>query len=143
MSDFGIKVSLPGIDVLTATPEQCVIHSGYPSPKIKMDSDPVHFGTLRFTFETDLTKSTDVLLKTIEHGYDYIPWVVGSISLDSTNGGILESLSPLAPAGTLYIWMEVDDSEVRLYAHDAFNWISASDTMDVSYYIFAEEVETA
>lgn len=73
MSNYGMKISLPGYDVKIATPEQCAIHSGYPSPKIKTTASPAHFGITDYTFSSDPANGTHNLLS-IAHGYSgYIP----------------------------------------------------------------------
>lgn len=73
MADWGIKVSLPGYDVKTATPEQMSIHSGYPSPKIDSRSSPAHFGTSTYTFSSEPAAGAVIDLVTVAHGYGYTP----------------------------------------------------------------------
>lgn len=72
MSDYGLKISLPGIDVKTATPEQCSIHSSYDSLKIKLDNANPQEGNILITF-TDTPTAGTYNITTIHHGYDYIP----------------------------------------------------------------------
>lgn len=72
MADYGIKISLPGVDVDLATPEECALHSGYPNLKIKRGADPVHSDILSYTFSSDPNNGTYTLF-TKAHGYSYTP----------------------------------------------------------------------
>lgn len=75
------KVSLPGFDVKTASPEQCAVHSDYPAPKI--DSALKHFINIQLDFNNEPpnpgvagdTKTT--ILYQAPHDYTYVPelWV--------------------------------------------------------------------
>lgn len=76
---YAIKVSLPGYDVTTATPEQCAIHSVFNSPKI--DATKENFLTFNIFFQTEPPHTAGTFVETIlykkEHGYNYTPqlWV--------------------------------------------------------------------
>lgn len=73
MSDkVGFKISLPGYNVETATPEQCSVDSAYDSFKIKLDPDNPQFGNIVVTF-TDNPGVGTYPIYTIHYGYDYIP----------------------------------------------------------------------
>lgn len=78
MSNNGIKVSLPGFDVKTATPEQCAIHSGYNNLKVQSVSDddsPVGYNPA-----SDPGYGTHNIL-TVEHGLPYTPGCLGFIKM--------------------------------------------------------------
>lgn len=73
MSDSAVfKVSLPGYDVKTATPEQCSIHSGYNTMKIKLDVNNPQFGNILVTFVDNPAAGTYPIY-IINHNYGYIP----------------------------------------------------------------------
>jgi len=72
MANWGMKISLPGYDAKTATPEQCVLHSEYACPKIKLNQNPPHFGIYQYTF-TSNPGVGDTILTTIHHGFNYRP----------------------------------------------------------------------
>lgn len=66
------KISLPGYDVKTATPEQCSIHSGYDTLKIKLDSNNPQFGNVLVTFSDNPAANTYTLF-TVSYNYGYVP----------------------------------------------------------------------
>lgn len=72
MSDFGLKISLPGVDVKTATPEQCSIHTSYDSLKVRIDNQNPQEGNILITFN-DTPSAGTYNITTIHHGYGYIP----------------------------------------------------------------------
>ena len=74
MSDFGFKVSLPGYDVKSATPEQCSIHSSYDSFKVPVNTQTSQVGNIKFTITKDPGIGTWPITQ-IHHGYGYIPAV--------------------------------------------------------------------
>ena len=73
MSDYGFKISLPGYDIDTATPEQCIIHSGYPCIKTKLNNTPAHFGNYDLTWGSDPSLGETEILS-VAHGLGYTPF---------------------------------------------------------------------
>lgn len=141
MADYGMKVSLPGVDVTEATPEQCAMHSGYPSPKIIVGESPEHFGLVRVNFTQDPgTDGTTYTLHTINHGLGYKPAVLGTLFLaDGTfDDNPIYSILPWTPSLTVQIWIEADDSDMRIKFWQTFEWIDPGDTAEISFYIFSE-----
>ena len=143
MSDYGIKVSLPGADVNNATPEECAVHSGFPSPKIKVGADPAHFGIIRVDFnQSPPTDGNDITLFQRSHGYGHKPAVLGTIFLPETNpsrSSDLYSIMPWTPTATVAVWLEATDTQMRLRMWQSFDWFESGDEMFVSFYIFAED----
>jgi len=73
MSDsWGLKISLPGYSVETATPEQCSIHSSYDSLKVREDNQNPQLGNILVTFQDNPAVGT-YPVATINHNYGYIP----------------------------------------------------------------------
>lgn len=78
---FILKVSLPGFDVNTASPEECVIDSRYNTPKIDVQKGNFQSFQVNFNNEppdpTSAGTSTETIIYQREHGYDYVPqtWV--------------------------------------------------------------------
>ena len=74
----GLIITLPGYDAddPDLTPEQCAVHSDYPSPKVDMTKTPSHFDLVDYTFESDPGTGT-TNIATIAHGYSFTPmaWV--------------------------------------------------------------------
>lgn len=93
MSTHGIKISLPGYDVKTATPEQCAVHSDYANPKIRTNQTPAHFNTVNYAFSSDPASGTYNLL-TIAHGFSYTPAGIAFI-IDRQYSPAHSSLAPL------------------------------------------------
>lgn len=73
MTDWGLKISLPGYDVKNATPEQCALHSSYDTLKIKSDLQYPQEGNILITFTKNQTIATTIPLYTIIHNYNYPP----------------------------------------------------------------------
>jgi hypothetical protein len=87
--DFGFKISLPGVDVKTATPEQCSIHSSYDSLKVKLDNQNPQEGNILVTFNDTPAVGT-YTITSIHHGYGYIPayYFFFDIRSSSSNTGV-------------------------------------------------------
>ncbi len=138
MSNWGMKVALPGYDVATATPEQCAIHSGYPSPKVKIDAAPRHYGTVRITFTGNPPSGAETTLYTVAHGYDYTPMVLASGTYANFSGQYDGTL-PFEPTATFEAIIETDEDNmyIKVYYESGFGSI-IGDTLTVSYQIFAE-----
>lgn len=138
MSDYGLKVSLPGYDVNTATPEECAIHSAYASPKVKIDATPRHYGTVRITFNSDTPNNVDTAVYTVPHGYGYTPMVLAQGTF-SDGVSALDGTLPLAPTATLEIYTAADATNMYIVVFRNIGWGSIiGNTLTVSYQIFAE-----
>lgn len=132
-----VKVSLPGYDVNEATPEQCSVHSSYPPLKSKTGQTPQHFATLVVDFTATVTQNTTHTLLTVPHGYGYVPFSLSSIIF---NDGI-QNIVGLGYAGvgvSLSIDAFSDATNFYITIYDNFNWTSNSASLQVSYFIFAE-----
>lgn len=139
MSDIGMKISLPGFDVKTATPEQCAIHSSFPPPKSKANQDEPHFATLDVDFTGGITQGVTHTLYQINHGYNYVPFNFASIILSNISGGTtLYGVNSTGVGATLDLQAECTSSLFRVTIFDDFNWITSSTRLQVSYYVFAE-----
>lgn len=139
MTDYGIKVSLPNVDVLKATLDQCVVHSGYPSPKVDVTKVPKHAGIIRVNF-TSAPPGSWVTLATIAHNYGYKPMVMGTYKINTPFA--MSGLMPYA-SGTSQLGFSVDSVSMALRIfNDAGNQIVTSGSiLEVNYYIFAEPIE--
>ena len=138
MSDWGLKASLPGYDVMTATPEQCAVHSSYSSLMAKSGQTPTHAGNVTVTFVNNPPSATDTTLYTIAHGYSYTPMVLCS---GRFNDGLSELAGtlPLEPTATLSIFATADATNVYIKINRDAAWGSIiGNILLVSYYIFAQ-----
>lgn len=86
-NNVGIKISLPGYDVKTATPEQSSLDSVYDTFKLKLSNINNLFGlvTILFNVEppTPASGSSTINLFTLKHGYNYQPFIM-VMDIDST-----------------------------------------------------------
>lgn len=98
-NNFGIKISLPGYGVQSATPEQSSLDSIYDTFKLKLANINNLFGlvTILFNAEPPTPGSpTTTNLFTLKHGYNYQPFII-VMNIDSTFPGF----SAMAPARPL------------------------------------------
>lgn len=137
MSNIGVKVSLPGYDVSTATPEQCSIHSSYPPLKAKLGQTTPHIATLVVDFTGGIVQNVTHTLYTVPHGYGYIPFTLANIVLDD---GVSQTVGTgyAGVGATLAINAYSDANNFYITIYDNFNWITSNHTLSVSYFIFAE-----
>lgn len=138
MSDYGYKVSLPGYDVKTATPEQCAVHSSYPPLKSKTNQSPAHFATLIVDFTGTVTQAVTHTLHTVTHNLGYIPFTTSSIVFDDGLGATAVGLGYAGVGSTLAINAYSDSTNFYITIYDDANWTSNSASLQVSFYIFAE-----
>lgn len=134
---YVVKLSLPGYDVYDATPEQCSIHSSYPPLKSKTGQTVPHFATLVVDFTATVTQNVTHTLLTVPHNYAYIPFSLPSIIF---NDG-LQNIVGLGFAGvgaTLAIDAFSDATNFYVTIYDNGNWTSANASLQVSYFVFAE-----
>lgn len=139
VSDFGVKISLPGYDVASATPEQCAVHSSYPPIKAKTGQTNPHIATVKVNFTATVTQGVTHTLYSIPHGYGYVPLTISNIFFD--DGGPIQ-LSGLGYTGvgvTLDIRAYCDATNFYITLYDNNNWTNSSATLDVSYSIYAED----
>lgn len=138
-SNFGYKVSLPGYDVRTATPEQCAVHSSYPPFKAKTGQSPAHFAQLAVDFTGGVTQNVVHTVYSFNHGYGYTPFVLPS--LEFTDSGVpftFPGVGYIIVGSTLIIGAYADSSQFFVTVYDDAFWINNNCTLNVSYYIFAE-----
>lgn len=137
MSDYGYKVSLPGYNVLTATPEQCAVHSSYPPLKAKTNQSPSHFATLVVDFTGTVTQNVTHTLHTVTHNYGYVPFSISSIIFNDGSQDIV-GLGFAGVGSTLAITASSTATAFTITLYDNFNWTNVNASLQVSFYIFAE-----
>lgn len=143
---IGVKISLPGFDVHTATPEQCVVHSKFDTFKISRRATPDHFGIIYITFNNNPSADVVTTLFSFNHGYQHRPSLMTFISTgvygnQSTSGHVHMDVFDRA-------WIEanVTDTQFKIdvQGHGTTDFTGADlsgypNTMIVRYYIFAED----
>lgn len=137
-SDYGVKISLPGYDVGSATPEQCAVHSSYPPIKAKTGQSSPHIATVKVNFTATVTQGVTHTLYSIPHGYGYVPFTICSITFDDGSATQAYGLSYSGIGATLTILAYCDATNFYITLYDNNNWTNSSATLDVSYTIFAE-----
>lgn len=140
MDDYGIKVALPGYDATKATPEQCSLHSSYPALKSKTDQENPHHATLKVDFTSGISQGSTHTIYSFEHGYDYVPLNFASIVLD-VGSTIIYGINRAAVGSTLDVSVGCTATHFEVKVFDNFNWIDSNTTLEISYYIFAEDGE--
>lgn len=137
--DFGFKVSLPGYDVNTATPEQCAVHSSYPPLKAKLGQSPPHFALLNIDFTATVVQGVAHTLYSFNHGYPYTPFVLPSMVFREPVIDFFSGVGVIAIGATLDIVAYTTPTQFVVSIYDNFNWTNADASLEVSYYIFAED----
>jgi hypothetical protein len=138
---YGLKISLPGYDVKTATPEQCVVHSSYPPFKSKINQPNPHFGTLEVAFTSGITQNVTHTVYSIPHNYTYIPFTFPFITISGgTIGSTINGLGFTGIGATLAIYAYADINNFYVTVYDNNNWINNTARLSVTYYIFCDEV---
>jgi hypothetical protein len=136
--DYGFKVSLPGYDVKTATPEQCAVHSSYPPLKAKLDQTPPHFAQVIVDFTGAVSQATTHTLYAINRNYGYVPLTIPSMVFFEQGGQTFSGVGEVAVGSTLDILAYATSTQFIISIYDDFFWTGANAQLDVSYYIFAE-----
>ena len=125
MSDYGLKVSEEGVDAKVATPEECIIHSGYPHLKTVISGTHEYEVLVNNAIETD-----DI----VEHGLSYVPSIQAYIEIDGD--GKWRALS---------IWGFSDSVECKINSTKLYLYVygrRAGIKIKVKYYIFIDKIET-
>lgn len=130
------KVSLPGIDVKNASPEECVVHSDYPSPKINKHAKPTHRGLIRINLNNTYPVGDTVLFAPL-HGYDYTPMVWAVIAEAGSANINVFGFQPYV-SGLFQLTVKTDKKKMYVIA-TAFGAPQApAVTLLVSFAIFVE-----
>lgn len=146
-NDYGVKVSLPGFDVSSATPEQCAVHSKFDTFKINDHADTPHFGLVHITFNNNPAVDVVTTLLSFNHGYNHRPSLMtyidnGVYGVQSTTGHLHQDVFDRA-------WIEcnVTDTQFKIdvRGHGTTNF-NGSDVLGtggniftIRFYIFAED----
>lgn len=150
MSDYGMKISLPGYDVHTAEPHQCVVHSGYPCLKTWTGyraatyTSPAGFflyGTVTINFNNDPPAGTPTSIFTLEHDLgDYTPACLVRAKHTSLSAGVLQGVLPIEPTGTLKIYATTDTTYFNVIVQRDAGWgTMIGDSITFNYMIFGDE----
>jgi hypothetical protein len=137
--DFGFKVSMPGYDVNTATPEQCAVHSSYPPLKAKLEQSPAHFALLNIDFTATVAQGVTHTLYSFNHEYTYTPFVLPSMVFREPVIEFFSGVGEIAVGATLDILAYATATHFIVSIYDDNTWTNANASLEVSYYIFAED----
>jgi hypothetical protein len=132
------KITLPGYDVDTASPEQCAVHSGFPPLKAKLDQSDPHIATLAVDFTARVAQGVNHTVFSIPHKYvGYIPFVLANIVFD-TGSQIISGTNYAGVGANLSIKAYCDATNFYVVVYDNASWTSTAAWLYVSYFIFAE-----
>lgn len=135
----GLKISISGNDVKAATPEQCIVHSDYLSPKIRANASPDHFEYFTHTFGSNPASNTTVNLKTVAHGYSYTPLAIVYWREETFSTGfrVLPWGYAAATSSVIYYTDGTNFKIDFIRGADAVEDLTGL-SFDFKYYIFAE-----
>lgn len=137
---FVAKVSLPGYDVKTATPEQLVLTSEFPPLHSKLGQAEEHSATVIVDFTSGIPQDSVETVFAIDHDYGYIPACFPSIKMTGLSGGFnLYGIGSVGTGSTLTVKAYCTTTQFIITVYDNFNWITSATELQVSYYIFAED----
>jgi hypothetical protein len=139
MSDYGLKITLPGYDIATATPEQCAVHSSYPNFKSKTNQANPHFATVSVDFTAKVTQNTTLTLYSFVHGYTYRPFSLSNLTFDDGAGTSVTGIGSVGIGANLNIQAYCDATSFYITIFDNFSWTSSAASLIVSYYVFCED----
>lgn len=137
MSDIGVKVSLAGVGVTEATPEESSVYPGKPS----LLAEEANVGVDSYTFSSNPGTDTTTNLLTVSHGYDFVPAAVVLIE-DVTVGQF--TMLPHDVSGGLGTQMFVayctsTDLKLDFVVTDPVIRDVDGDTFNIKYWIFAAD----
>lgn len=139
--DYGLKISLPGYDVKTATPEQCSIHSSYDSLKVKLDINNPQEGNILVTFQ-DTPAAGTYEVCAIHHGYEYIPAYYFFFDLRSSSNQLGFEVGNLFPVDALqqaYFQAVVDTENITFNFVTNGNDVMVNEFFAFRFYVFAND----
>lgn len=146
----GIKISLPGYDVNTATPEQLALSSDYISPKLKLNQTPSHAGYTTYAVPTSFPAFTTVNILTVDHGYSYTPASLCHWTgyIDNLSASVSFGTAPMqliiVPDFKIISYCTPTQFKIDIYRGDDFGSGPAipapigGQTVGLRYYILAE-----
>ena len=146
-TDFGIKASIPGADVISAPPLFLTLDINYPILKCDLRVNPKNYGIVNFTIASIVNLTTPVILYQQPHGYSYLPGFLvawnfptgtdGTHPDSSTYGtGDLDGLGTFT--SSVYIASFVDSTNFYIMiTHKA--GILTNVTGSIRFYIFADD----
>lgn len=139
MSDYGFKISLPGYDVKTATPEQCSIHSSYDSLKVKLDAKNPQEGNVLVSFQ-DTPSAGTYEICAIHHGYGYIPAYYFFFDLRSSSnalGAEVGNFFALSESDLVYFQAVPDEQNIIFNFVTDGSEAAAGEFFSFKFYVFA------
>jgi len=150
MSNWGMKISLPGYDVFTAEPHECAIHSGYPCLKFWTGyrnatfTSPAGFylyGTVNVDFNNDTPAGVATEVFRLEHDLGaYTPACLVRGKYTSLAYGQFNGSLPIEPTGNLKIYCITDQTYFKIMVRRDFAWgTMVGDTLTFNYMIFGTE----
>lgn len=150
MSNWGMKISLPGYDVFDAEPHQCVIHSGYPCLKFWSGyrnanfTSPAGFylyGTVNVEFDNDTPAGVATEVFRIEHDLGaYTPACLVRGKYTSLAYGQFNGALPIEPTGQMKIYATTDQTYFKIMVRRDAGWGTViGDTLTFNFMIFGSE----
>lgn len=145
MGDFGIKISVDGVDVTRATQEQLLLSMSYPHAKLDTQNDN-SFQNIRLTFQNN-PPGSKTLVHSFAHEYTYVPsfWVlmqveVPPISITSYQAYSQDVSVFLNGLNFCVLTTEVTDTDVNFYTEKGGTLDMTGTVVLMRPYVFVEDV---
>lgn len=139
--DWGVKISLPGVDVKTATAKELVLSTAYPNPKVQLNKDPAHFGMIQLIYNgaNQIVGDVSRNITQFAHGYNYTPGTQCLI-IDPVSGVAVQMPYQVGALGVFVF--EADETYVYLNwsAIGLFPTEITPGIYNFRYYLFADPV---
>ena len=141
MTDYGIKISLPGSTTDSESTE-IVIDSSRKTLKVQSGANPAHSDILSHTFNSDPGPDSTTTLFTIEHEYNYTPQALVFWSTDNDTFYMMPATFNLSFAPDFSNQLRYRTTESALIIEFIANGTPPSpvgNTYYIKYYITTED----
>lgn len=136
---IGIRISLDGIDVKVATPEQLAYSSEFPPPLVA----ETNTGIFTYVYDTAITASTTRNLLTFRHGYTYKPTSICMV----TNGAVWDGSTFTIPAPyyvgftefNIHAYTDSTNFYIDMINPQVYDTTPDNVTYTFKYYIFTDD----
>lgn len=136
------RVALPGVDVRKAQPQDLIVSSEYPNPKIYTLANPPHAGIvfLNWNTTTGIAQGITKLIYPFPHSFTYTPTVFASYQ--TTNFGGQGGTLPFQVGALGVLTIDADAKNINLKYFSVDPSVTPASipqfTMQIKYYVMVE-----
>lgn len=143
----GLKISLPGYDARTASPEFLSVDSDFPLLKCDLRKNPKNYGTLNITVASlPVGSGSAIQIYKQSHGYSYIPTFLtaweyppGTDPLSNLNTTFGIGDLDASIGQNFYISMYCDSQNFYITGYTLSGSPVTNTSFTVRFYIFADD----